>query len=104
MKITLIDLKNKLEQDFGWENLMSDNDNKWFVENLLKDTIQAIEVMSCCVNKPSKETQVIEVKQKDRKEAFKIEVEQLGSYRCPSWERCKNICEECAFVNGISTT
>jgi hypothetical protein len=73
-------------------------------DSSLKALDQAINYNSCCVNKPSKETQVIEVKQKDRKEAFKIEVEQLGSYRCPSWERCKNICEECAFVNGISTT
>jgi len=47
MKIKLIDLKNKLEQDFGWENLMADNDNKWFVDNLLKDTIQAIGVIQC---------------------------------------------------------
>ena len=40
---TLKQLKSKLEKDFGWENLESD-DNKWFVDNLLKDTIQAIEV------------------------------------------------------------
>ena len=45
--ITLKQLKNKLEKDFGWENLESDN-NKWFVDNLLKDTIQAIEVIRCC--------------------------------------------------------
>ena len=45
--ITLKQLKSKLEKDFGWENLESD-DNKWFVENLLKDTIQAIEVIRCC--------------------------------------------------------
>ena len=48
MEIKLTELKNKLEQDFGWENLMADNDNKWFVDNLLKDTIQAIEVMRSC--------------------------------------------------------
>ena len=41
--ITLKQLKSKLEKDFGWENLESD-DNKWFVDNLLKDTIQAIDV------------------------------------------------------------
>jgi hypothetical protein len=45
--ITLKQLKSKLEKDFGWENLKSD-DNKWFVDNLLKDTIQAIEVIRCC--------------------------------------------------------
>jgi len=45
--ITLKQLKSKLEKDFGWENLESD-DNKWFVDNLLKDTIQAIEVIRCC--------------------------------------------------------
>jgi len=45
--ITLKQLKNKLHKDFGWENLESD-DNKWFVDNLLKDTIQAIEVIHCC--------------------------------------------------------
>ncbi len=45
--ITLKQLKSKLEKDFGWENLESD-DNKWFVDNLLKDTIQAIEVIHCC--------------------------------------------------------
>ena len=44
--ITLKQLKSKLEKDFGWENLESD-DNKWFVDNLLKDTIQAIEVIRC---------------------------------------------------------
>ena len=45
--ITLKQLKSKLEKDFGWENLESD-DNKWFVDNLLKDTIQAIEVIHSC--------------------------------------------------------
>tara|TARA_R100000544_G_C2221507_1_gene57854 strand:- start:792 stop:1028 length:237 start_codon:yes stop_codon:yes gene_type:complete len=45
--ITLKQLKSKLEKDFGWGNLQSD-DNKWFVDNLLKDTIQAIEVIHCC--------------------------------------------------------
>lgn len=45
--ITLKQLKDKLHKDFGWENLESD-DNKWFVDNLLKDTIQAIEVIHCC--------------------------------------------------------
>lgn len=44
--ITLKQLKDKLHKDFGWENLESD-DNKWFVDNLLKDTIQAIEVIRC---------------------------------------------------------
>ena len=45
--ITLKQLKIKLEKDFGWENLESD-EHKWFVDNLLKDTIQAIEVIRCC--------------------------------------------------------
>lgn len=45
--ITLKQLKDKLHKDFGWENLESE-DNKWFVDNLLKDTIQAIEVIQCC--------------------------------------------------------
>ena len=45
--ITLKQLKDKLHKDFGWENLQSD-DNKWFVDNLLKDTIQAIEVIHSC--------------------------------------------------------
>ena len=45
--ITLKQLKNKLEKEFGWENLESD-DNKWLVDDLLKDTIQAIEVMHRC--------------------------------------------------------
>ena len=49
--ITLKQLKSKLEKDFGWENLESD-DNKWFVDNLLKDTIQAIEVIRCCTELP----------------------------------------------------
>jgi hypothetical protein len=44
--ITLKQLKSKLEKDFGWENLESD-DNKWFVDNLLKDTIQAINYTRC---------------------------------------------------------
>jgi hypothetical protein len=45
--ITLKQLKSKLEKDFGWGNLESD-DNKWFVDNLLKDTIQAIKVIRYC--------------------------------------------------------
>ena len=45
--ITLKQLKDKLKKDFGWGNLESD-DNKWFVDSLLKDTIQAIEVIRCC--------------------------------------------------------
>lgn len=45
--ITLKQLKSKLEKDFGWGNLESD-DNKWFVDNLLKDTIQAINYTHCC--------------------------------------------------------
>lgn len=53
--ITLKQLKNKLHKDFGWENLESD-DNKWFVDNLLKDTIQAIEVIRCCETFKDKET------------------------------------------------
>ena len=49
--ITLKQLKDKLHKDFGWENLESD-DNKWFVDNLLKDTIQAIEVIRCSTQLP----------------------------------------------------
>ena len=45
--ITLKQLKSKLETDFGWGKLESD-DNKWFVDNLLKDTIQAIKVIRYC--------------------------------------------------------
>ena len=45
--ITLKQLKSKLHKDFGWENLESD-EHKWFVDSLLKDTIQAIEVIHCC--------------------------------------------------------
>jgi len=41
--ITLKQLKDKLEKDFGWENLESE-ETKWFVDELLKDTIQAVEV------------------------------------------------------------
>ena len=25
----------------------------------------------------------------------------VGNFRCPPSERCKNICEECATVNGL---
>jgi hypothetical protein len=52
--ITLKQLKSKLEKDFGWENLESD-DNKWFVDNLLKDTIQAIEVIRCSTQLPTED-------------------------------------------------
>tara|TARA_R110002153_G_scaffold61561_2_gene166040 strand:- start:560 stop:781 length:222 start_codon:yes stop_codon:yes gene_type:complete len=45
--ITLKQLKDKLHKDFGWKNLES-NDNKWFVDNLLKDTIQAINYTHSC--------------------------------------------------------
>ncbi len=78
MKITLIDLKNKLEQDFGWENLMADNDNKWFVENLLKDTIQAIEVMRCC--KTDSELLAFKEKQKNLIIEMTEKDEELGLY------------------------
>ena len=47
--ITLKQLKDKLHKDFGWKNLES-NDNKWFVDNLLKDTIQAINYTHSCMN------------------------------------------------------
>jgi hypothetical protein len=47
--ITLKQLKSKLKNKFGWENLGSDN-NKWFVDNLLKDTIKAINYKSSCKN------------------------------------------------------
>jgi len=52
-------LKSKLERDFGWENLESD-DNKWFVDNLLKDTIQAIEVIRCCTELKDKQPMTFE--------------------------------------------
>lgn len=45
--MNLKELKNKLEQDFGWEDLDCE-DNKWFVDHLLKDTIEAIDVIRCC--------------------------------------------------------
>jgi hypothetical protein len=45
--ITLKQLKDKLEQDFGWENLDCE-DKKWFVDHLLNDAIEAIEVIHCC--------------------------------------------------------
>ena len=44
--ITLKQLKDKLHKDFGWKNL--ECDNKWFVDNLLKDTIQAINYTHSC--------------------------------------------------------
>jgi hypothetical protein len=45
--ITLKELKDKLEKDFGWENLDCE-DNKWLVDRLLKDAIEAITVTHCC--------------------------------------------------------
>ena len=35
-------LKKKLESDFGWENLINDENNKWFIDAILKDTIDAM--------------------------------------------------------------
>tara|TARA_R110000772_G_scaffold45939_1_gene105009 strand:+ start:103 stop:345 length:243 start_codon:yes stop_codon:yes gene_type:complete len=46
--ITLKQLKDKLHKDFGWKNL--ECDNKWFVDNLLKDTIQAINYTHSCTH------------------------------------------------------
>lgn len=62
--ITLKQLKDKLYKDFGWKNLES-NDNKWFVDNLLKDTIQAINYTHSCAElvcercESTKETEII---------------------------------------------
>ena len=44
-----------LEKDFGWENLKAENENSWFVESLLKDTITAINYTRCCTELKSKE-------------------------------------------------
>lgn len=27
--------------------------------------------------------------------------EQLADFKCPPYDRCKNICDECAVVNGL---
>ena len=39
--ITVEKLKDKLQKEFGWENLDS-NEYKWFIDNLLRDSIKAI--------------------------------------------------------------
>tara|TARA_R110002049_G_scaffold85641_2_gene217741 strand:- start:8 stop:304 length:297 start_codon:yes stop_codon:yes gene_type:complete len=79
--ITLKQLKSKLEKDFGWENLELD-ENKWLLDSLLKDTIEAIEVIRCCETLKGKETVTFEeytnyhyIKNKD------------GDYICRSTDR-----------------
>ena len=45
--MTVEELKNKLDKDFGWNDI----DNKeysWLVDNLLKDAIKAINNTHCC--------------------------------------------------------
>jgi hypothetical protein len=27
--------------------------------------------------------------------------EQLANFKCPPYDRCKNICDECAVANGL---
>lgn len=70
------------------------------INDTIEKTLEAINYNSCCVNQPSKETQVIEVKQKDCKEAFNNEVEQLQkeqecyktSKPCPYG--CQGLCKD----------
>lgn len=42
MKITVTKVKKILEKDYGWENL-DIPDQKWFVNELIKDTIKVID-------------------------------------------------------------
>jgi len=42
MNITVRKILRELKNKHGWENLDIENDNRWFVEHLIKDTIDVI--------------------------------------------------------------
>ena len=41
MNITATKVKRKLEKDYGWD--LNDRDKRWFIDELLKDTIKIID-------------------------------------------------------------
>tara|TARA_R110000851_G_scaffold324679_1_gene492127 strand:+ start:381 stop:671 length:291 start_codon:yes stop_codon:yes gene_type:complete len=62
----LKELKSKLEKEFGWKNLNS-KEHGWFVDNLLKDTIQAINFTDSSLELKEKNTQTFEYWLKDNR-------------------------------------
>ena len=42
MNITVTKVLRELKIKHGWENMNIDGDNKWFIEHLIKDTIDVI--------------------------------------------------------------
>lgn len=42
MNITVTKVLRELKNKHGWENMNIDGDNKWFIEHLIKDTIDVI--------------------------------------------------------------
>ena len=42
MKITVSKVLRELKNKHGWENMNIKGENSWFVENLIKDTIDVI--------------------------------------------------------------
>lgn len=41
MKITITKIKRELQKEYGWENLDCE-DKKWFVDELIKDTLSIV--------------------------------------------------------------
>lgn len=93
MKITADKIKIKLEQDFGWSNLYSE-DKKWFVDNLIKDTIEAINVINSCETLKGKEELTIDEYLADYKKDSKI-------YQDYTSEEVNGISD---FINGYIET
>jgi hypothetical protein len=42
MNITVTKVLRELKNKHGWQNMNIDNNNKWFIEHLIKDTIDVI--------------------------------------------------------------
>lgn len=34
--------------------------------------------------------------------ALETRIDSEMNFKCPAWERCRNVCNECAYVNGVS--
>lgn len=64
---------------------------------------QAINYSQCCVNHQSKEVQNIEVAQKDRKETFNLEAEQLVCSGCKGSGLTTDKDDMCEYCDGTGT-
>ncbi len=83
--ITVEKLKDKLQKEFGWENLDS-NEYKWFIDNLLRDSIRAINYTRCCTELKGKETLYFEDWVKHNYREGKHKYYSLNGLNCLSYE------------------